>query len=300
MDRLTAMEVFVSVADTGSFTRAAASLRISTPMVTLHVQRLEEHLGSRLFNRSTRRVDLTVEGRQFLTHARSVLDAYATAENALRPGNGISGRVRLDVPASMGHAFIVPALAAFQRAFPQIILDLTLGDRGTAFRIDGFDIVIRSGEMPVNGWKTIKLGVTRLICLASPEYLKRHPTPTRAEDLEAHRCIVYASVDAPGGDAWTMFQGNRKLRLRPPTAFTFNDGAAILSAACQGLGVAQTLEMLARDEIRSGQLVPLLPEIGWPRVPLVIMGAPDRIALPHVDAVWRFLVEQIDWKLDAA
>src|SRR6218665_4097403 len=140
LDRLTAMEAFVAVAEAGSFTRAASELRMSTPMVTLHVRRLEEHLCARLFNRSTRRGDLTVEGQHFLAYAHAALDAVATAERTLRPGGGIVGRVRLDAPASMGQAFIVPALADFQRTHPHITLDLTLGDRGTALRTDGFDI----------------------------------------------------------------------------------------------------------------------------------------------------------------
>lgn len=298
MDRLAAMEAFVGVADAGSFTRAAATLRMSTPMVTLHVQRLEAHLGARLFNRSTRRVALTAEGRQFLAYARAALEAYATAESALRPGNGIAGRVRLDVPASMGHAFVVPALAAFQRAHPRIILDLTFGDRGTALRVDGFDIVIRTGDVPISGWDMVKLGATRMLCLASPGYIAQHGAPATPQEIEAHRCIAYASVEQPGGNPWTMYQDGRKIRLRPQTAFTFNDGAAILAAARQGLGIAQTLEMLARDDLEAGRLVPLLPDIAWPRLSVVLMGARDRLALPHVEATLRFLVDQVAWKLD--
>lgn len=300
MDRLTAMEAFVAVAEAGSFTRAALRMRISTPMMTLHVRRLEEHLGARLFNRSTRRVDLTAEGRQFLSYARAALDAYATAEKALQPGGGIAGRVRLDAPASMGHAFIVPALADFHCAHPQIILDLTLGDRGTFFRIDGFDLVIRSGEVPPSGWKTITLGTTRLMCVASPDYIAQHGMPVEPDDLARHRCIPYASVEAPGGNPWIVQHEGRKLRVRPPTAFTFNDGAAILAAAIAGLGIGQTLEMLARVDVAAGRLVPVLPPSCWPRQSVVLMGAPDRFALPHVQAAVDFLIKSIAWNLDPA
>ncbi|AJR23282.1 MULTISPECIES: LysR family transcriptional regulator [Sphingobium] len=298
MDRLTAMEAFVAVAEAGSFTRAALRLNISTPMVTLHVRRLEEHLGVRLFNRSTRRVDLTAEGGHYLTYAQAALDAVATADMAVRPGAGIAGRVRLDAPASMGQAFVMPALAEFQRAHPQLILDLTLGDRGTFFRVDGFDLVIRAGEAPPTGWKTLTLGTTRLICLASPDYIAQHGQPSEADDLTQHRAILYASVEMPGGNPLQLRHGDRTVRVRPPTAFTFNDGAAILSATLAGLGVGQTLEMLARDHIRAGRLIPLLPEANWPRLPVVLMGAPDRIALPHVQAALAFLTERIDWRLD--
>lgn len=298
MDRLTAMEAFVAVTEAGSFTRAALRMRLSTPMVTLHVQRLEEHLGVRLFNRSTRRVDLTEEGRQFLSYARATLDAYATAEMAMRPGGGIAGRVRVDAPASMGQAFIVPALAQFHRAYPGITLDLTLGDRGTFFRVDGFDLVIRTAETPPSGWKMFSLGTTRLICVASPEYIERHGAPSGPDDLAQHRCILYASVEAPGGNPMQLRQHGKVLRVRPPAAFTFNDGAAIQAAACAGLGIAQNLAMLAQDDLRAGRLVEILPDLAGPSLSIVVMGARERIALPHVEAVLSFLTEQIDWRLD--
>lgn len=300
MDRLAAMEAFVAVAEAGSFTRAALRLRISTPMVTLHVRRLEDNLGARLFNRSTRRVDLTAEGRHYLAYVRAALDAVATADMALRPGAGVAGRVRLDAPASMGQAFIVPALAEFQRLHPQIVLDLTLGDRGTFFRVDGFDLVIRAGDVPPTGWQTVTLGTTRLICLASPDYIAQHGHPADADDLARHRAILYASVEAPGGNPLRLLQGGRMVRVRSPAAFTFNDGAAILSAVLAGLGVGQTLEMLAREHVKAGRLVPLLPEANCPRLPVVLMGAPDRIALPHVQAALSFLTDRIAWSLDPA
>jgi len=298
MDRLTSMEAFVAVGEAGSFTRAAVRMRLSTPMVTLHVRRLEEHLGVRLFNRSTRRVDLTEEGRQFLSYARATLDAYATAEMALRPGAGIAGRVRLDVPASIGHSFIVPALGAFQRVNPRITLDLSLGDRGTFFRVDGFDLVIRTGEAPPSGWKTFLLGTTRLICVASPDYLERHGAPSGPDDLAEHRCILYASVEAPGGNPWQFGHQGKKIRVRPPAAFTFNDGAAILAAAREGLGIAQNLAMLAQEDLRAGRLVEILPDFIGSTLSVVLMGAPDRIALPHVQAALSFLTQRIDWNLD--
>lgn len=300
MDRLTAMEAFVTVAEAGSFTRAAARMRMSTAMMTVHVSRLEEHLGVRLFNRTTRRVDLTEDGRQLLAHARAALDAFAAAESALRPGGGLAGRVRVDAPASIGHAFIMPALNDFHRLYPDIILDLSLGDRGTFFRVDGFDIVMRTGEAPLSGWLTIPLGETRLVCVASPDYAARHGLPEGLEDVERHRCILYASVEAPGGNPWTFVDQGRKIRVRPPAAFTFNDGAAIMAAARSGLGIAQNLEMLARRDVQAGALVPVLP--GWTEASLsvVLMGAKDRLALPHVRAVLDFLAERIDWEIAAA
>jgi DNA-binding transcriptional LysR family regulator len=300
MDRLTAMEAFVAVAEEGSFTKAAARMRLSTAMMTLHINRLEQHLGTRLFNRTTRRVDLTEDGRQLLEHARAALDAYMAAEGALRPGSGPRGRVRVDVPASLGHAFVVPALAEFRSLHPDIVLDLTLGDRGTFFRLDGFDIVIRAGEIPVSDWQTVPLGQTRLVCVASPSYLEQHGTPLVPDDLNHHRCILYASVEMPGGNPWTFLDGERKVRVRPPAAFSFNDGAAIMATARAGLGIAQNLEMLARRDLEAGTLVPVLPDIARSPLSVALMGSKERLAMAHVRAVLGFLTERIDWALDRA
>ena len=291
------MEAFVAVAEAASFTRAAARMGISVPMVTLHIARLEEHLGVRLFNRTTRRVDLTDEGHRLLEPAREMLDSFAVAERAVRSGGGVAGVVRVDAPASIGHAVIVPRLAELHKAFPDIVVELTLGDRGTIFRVDGFDIVMRVGVAPLSGWVTHSLGQTRQLCLASPEYLARHGIPREPEDVAQHQCILYASVEAPGGRPWVFVRGSKQVRLRPRAAFTFNDGAAILSAARDGLGLGNHLEMIAREDIRAGRLVPLLEE--WATTASVtLMSARERHALPHVRAVMEFLATRLDWRVD--
>ncbi|MBO9376224.1 LysR family transcriptional regulator [Sphingomonas histidinilytica] len=297
MDRLTAMEAFVAVAELGSFSRAAARMRMSAAMMTLHVARLEEHLGVRLFNRTTRRVDLTEDGRALLDHARAALHAYVQAENALKPGSGLTGRVSIDAPASIGHGFVVPALEHFHRLHPDIVVDLSLGDRGTVFRADGFDILLRVGEAPLAGWIAVPLGATRLTCLAAPDYLDRHGTPETPEDLNEHRCILYASVEGPGGNPWSFVRNGRRVRIRPPAAFTFNDGAAIMAMTAAGLGIAQNLEMLAHDALQSGTLRRVLEDWTTPTLPVVLMSAKDRYALPYVRAAMDFLAERIDWRL---
>jgi LysR family transcriptional regulator, regulator for bpeEF and oprC len=298
MDRLTGLEAFLAVVETGSFTRGAARMRISAAMMTLHIGRLEERVGARLFHRTTRRVDLTEDGRQFLDHARAAVEAYSAAEGALQPGRGPAGRVRVDLPASVGHAFVIPVLAEFQQAYSDIVLDLTLGDRGTFFRLDGFDIVLRIGDIPPTGWQSIALGTTRLVRLASPDYLARRGVPAAPDDLNQHSCIAYATVETPGGNPWAFSREGRTVRLRPPVAFSFNDGAAIMAAARAGLGIAQNLEMLARGDLAEGTLIPVLRELPGPDMPVVLMGAKDRLALPHVRRVAEFLAERIDWKLN--
>lgn len=298
MDRLTSIEAFLAVVDTHSFTQAAARLRLSPAMISTHIARLEESVGVRLFNRTTRRVDITEHGRQFLPHAREIMHAFASAENSFREQAGLSGRVRLDAPASLGHAFVVPALKAFCQMHPNIIIDLSLGDRGTIFRADGFDILLRVGEAPLPGFVCEPLGVTRLICVASSDYLENHGEPETPEDLNDHRCILYASVEAPGGSPWQFRKGGKNVKVRPPVRLTSNDGAAITRAAVDGLGPCHNLEMLIREELARGELVPILKKYDGAPMPVVLMSANDRYALPYVRVVMDFLQNAIDWKLD--
>src|SRR5271154_5693842 len=140
MDRLTGYEVFVAIVERGGFSRAARSLGMSVAMVSTHVSTLEARVGARLLTRSTRRVDLTADGQRFLADARAIVEAAANAEAGLgAAGRRPVGRVRIDVPGSMGLIYVVPALAAFRSENPGITLDLSLGDRGTVLRTEGCD-----------------------------------------------------------------------------------------------------------------------------------------------------------------
>lgn len=300
MDRLTSLEVLVAIADLGSLRRAATRLRMSPAMVTTHLGRLEERLGVRLIARTTRRLDLTEQGREFLRDARQILDLLSAAERGVaRQDRRPAGRVRIDAPASLGTLYLVPALRALRCAYPDIVIDLTLGDRGTIFRADGFDILVRVGEAPPSGSVTIELGRTRFILVAAPDYLARRGTPDRPEALLDHDCILYSSVDAPGGDPWRLQRGEAVQRISAPATLTFNDGRAITSAAVAGNGIAQNLEMLVLPELADGRLVRVLPEYCEARTPVVLACAPDRHELPAVRAVLDHLAHETDWGFSA-
>lgn len=298
MDRLAELEAFIAVAEARSFARAAAHLRVSPASVTTRIAQLEARLGVRLLNRTTRRVDLTEQGRGYMVHARAVLDAFAAAESSVKPsGRGIVGRVRIDAPASVGRAFIVPALARFRRAYPEISVELSLGDRGTVFRADGFDILLRVGHAPVSNAVVERLGDTRLLCFAAPAYLAEHGVPVTPADLHGHRCIVYSSTDASGDNCWQFLDRGKPCMVRPPASLIFNDGTAITEAALAGLGIARNLEMLVRPYVDGGQLVPVLEGLTPAALPVVLTSSIDRHALPYVAAAFAFMTREIDWGL---
>lgn len=298
MDRLKAIETFVAVADLGSFRRAATRLRISPAMATTYINRMEAELGVRLIARTTRRLDLTERGQAFLADARRILDLVRAAETNARSGEARpAGHVRIDAPASLGTLYIVPVLAGLRAAYPDIAIDLTLGDRGTVFRADGFDILVRVGEAPLSDRVSISVGATRFVLVASPDYLSRRGCPDRLEALLDHDCILYSSTDAPGGNPWRFVEDGLPRMVRAPATLTFNDGRAISEAAIAGLGVAQTLEMLVREPIADGRLVPLLQHQCTATTPIVLTCLRDRYELPAVRAVMDHLAEAIDWGL---
>ena len=296
MDRLTSLEAFVTIVDCGSFNRAAAQMGMSPAMMSTHLARLEERLGSKLIDRTTRRLALTQHGHHFLADARDVLASLSAAEDAIREGSrSPSGRVQIDAPAAVGMRFLVPRLAAFRKSLPSVILDLSVGDRGTQFRPGGFDLMIRVGEPTDGRSHNLLLGHTRFLQVASPDYLTRRGAPRSPEDLADHDAILYRSVEMPDGNRWRFWRDDILHSMRPPAVLTFNHGDAIGAAAVAGAGIAQTLEMLVAAELDAGVLVRVLTEWNGDAVPIYLIAPEDRAQRPVVKVVMSFIQEQIDW-----
>ena len=296
MDRLASLEVFITIVDSGGFSRAAGRLGMSPAMVSTHLARLEARLGVRLIDRTTRRLDLTQQGRRFLDDARGIIGAMTQAESSVRRGAaGPSGRVLIDAPGAVGLRFIVPAIPAFRALHPEVALDLSIGDRGTVFRADGFDVLVRVGEPNEGGGQVVPLGQTRFVQVASPDYLARRGEPSTPDELGDHDTVLYATIESPIGHRW-RFQRDGEMRwMRPASVATFNHGDAIAAAAASGVGIAQTLEMLAMPEIAAGKLVPILTDWNRDSVPIQLVIPEDRAARPAVQAVAEFLRGGIDW-----
>jgi DNA-binding transcriptional LysR family regulator len=295
MDRLRSLEVFVEIIDRGSMSRAADALRMSPAMVTTHLAQLEARLGKKLLDRSTRRLDLTREGRRFLEDTRRILAGLRAAEDTARgTGTAPRGRVRIDAPASVGHHYLLPAIPAFRAVYPEVAIDLSLGDRGIVFRPDGFDVLIRVGETHPDNAEVRVLGSTRMIMVAAPDYLARCGTPLSLDDIQGHDCIIYAAVDEPGGHRWSFTVNGATRWLRPNAILSFNDGDAIAAAAVAGLGIARTLEMLVVDELASGRLIRLCTDLETEPMSISAFAPDDRCDIPAVAAVLDFL-GQIDW-----
>ena len=295
MDRVRAMEIFIQIVDRGSMSRAATVLGVSSTTVSTYLASLEAHLGRRLLDRSTRRINLTEDGRRFLEDARHIVDAVAMAEDMTRGSDAVlRGRVRIDVPASIGHRYVLPALPGFLARHPAIELDVILGDRASVFRPDGFDVLIRVGETAMRNADVRCLGQSRFVHVAAPSYLARRGIPETPGDIEDHDCILYSTLDQPGGRWWSFQRDGKVERIRPRSQLSLNDGNAIAAAAMAGLGIARTLEMLVSQEIADRRLSAVLNDWADESVPIYAVAAADRSRIPVVSATLAFL-ETMRW-----
>ncbi len=261
MDRLTSMAVFVKTVDLGSFAAAAEALDISGPMVGKHVRFLEERLGVRLLNRTTRRQSLTDFGRAYYDRCRIVL-AEAEAADALAADQLAEprGRLRVTMPALLGRRCVAPILLAFSERYPRLELELSFGDRIVDLVEDGYDLAIRTGTLEDRaGLIARRLASHKMVVCAAPSYVERHGSPHQVADLGAHQAITYSR---PGWVHPWLFprDGQRALEVTPASRVRLDDLEAIADAAVSGIGLAWLPSWLVRQRIDSGALVEVLQE----------------------------------------
>jgi DNA-binding transcriptional LysR family regulator len=281
--------IFVAVAQSGSFTRAAEELGSSKSNVGKAVQRLEARLGTRLFQRTTRAVRLTEDGETYLEAARVALDGLRDAEQQLASRRlEPVGRVKIDLPAGFGR-LLLPSFLLLREKHPKITLELALTDRMSDPIGEGWDVVVRIGALPEDSEFTVrKLCDLRLGLYASPDYLERRGTPKDVAELTAHDAIVFRG---PTGRlrAWTVNDGNAVRDFSPQPVLVLTDGQALVEAALAGFGVTQILDRVALPYVESGRLVHLLADadVDGPPVHAIIslgqkMAAKTRAVVNHL------------------
>lgn len=296
MDRLASMAVFVKAVDLGSFAAAASALDLSGPMVGKHVRFLEERLGVRLLNRTTRRQSLTDFGRAYYERCRVVL-AEAEAADALAADQFSEprGRLRVTVPALFGRRCVAPILLELAERYPALELDLSFSDHFADLAGDGFDLAIRSlGASSGNlqdraGMIVRRLARHHMVVCGSPSYLDRHGWPRQIEDLGRHNGIIYSRSGRV--HPWLFPRDDRSpAEVTPPNRLRLDDLDAIAEAAVAGLGLAWLPGWLVRERIEAGALVPLLSDqrglhfdnyalwLQTPHLPLKVRFAVDALA----------------------
>jgi DNA-binding transcriptional LysR family regulator len=292
MDRLAGMEVFVRVVDLGGFTPAAAACGISTTMVSNHVKALEERLGAKLLNRTTRRQSLTEIGARYYAQCLDVLARIESAEVEVREMRSRPrGRLKISAPVTLGSHLLVHIFAHYLREQPDIEIDLQLNDRIVDLADEGFDAAFRFGELRDSGLVARRLrSLGRTIC-AAPAYLARHGTPGEPEDLAHHNCLAFHYVQ-PERD-WVFRGFGKERRVMIKGQLTVNNGSALVEAAVAGTGVAMLPEYLAAPDVEAGRLVRLFPEYDLSRAPLQLVYLPDRQMTPKMRSFVEFVLERI-------
>lgn len=259
MDRLKALEIFAAVAERNSFTRAAAALDLSTPVVTRAVQELEQNLGLRLLQRSTRRVALTREGEAALARARGVIGAYeALMHSSRQHGAEVAGDIRFSAPASFGAARLAPLLAGFMAQHPQVRIDLVLGDALESMDDGAVDLALRVALALPDHLVARRIGEVPMGVYAAPAYLRTRGLPRDPGELAGHDCVVHSG---PGGcGAWQFSHPVTQERTQPVLrqAMRANHVEALMAAALLGQGLAVLPRVLADPAVARGELQAVL------------------------------------------
>lgn len=290
MDQIQAMRIFTRVVEAGTFTRAADSLSLPKATVTKHVQALEERLRVKLLNRTTRRVTVTADGAAYYERTVRLLadldDIEASMTNAR--ANPL-GRLRVDVGTSVAQLLIIPHLAEFQARYPDIQLDLGVSDRPVDLIGDNVDCVIRGGALSDQSLVARRIGNLEFITVASPDYLARKGTPVHPLEVEEkHSSLLYFSPQSGRHYPLEFRKGTESIDIHGPYQVSVNEANAYVSAAVQGLGIAQITSFQAQRHLQSGALVQLLPEWTQPLLPVYVVYPPNR----HLSAKVRAFV---DW-----
>jgi DNA-binding transcriptional LysR family regulator len=295
MDRIEAMQTFVTVADLQGFAPAARKLGLSPPAVTRLIASLEERLGTRLLQRTTRKVALTDAGARYLERARRILADIEEAELAAesertRP----TGRLVVSAPVGFGRLHVSPVMSAYLKRYPEVSGELRLEDRVVSLVEDGVDLAVRIGQLPDSSLVARQVGEMRRIVVASPAYLKARGEPTTPEAISAHQIIQF------GGSAltadWRFARDGEELRINVAPRFTSNVADAAIQHAIEGGGLTRVLAYQAADAIRRGRLKVVLQKFQLPALPVQIVYPTSRLLSAKVRAFVDLVIETADWK----
>ncbi|MEN5124911.1 LysR family transcriptional regulator [Pseudomonas putida] len=263
LDRLRSMEVFVAAANTGSFAAAAVQLGMSAQMVARHVLALEDRLQVRLINRTTRKQSLTEIGQRYLVRCRDALAAFDAADVYEQP----HGRLRISAPHQFGSHSLMAFVGEFMQRYPNIEIDLSLTDRAVNIIEEGFEAVVRIGDLGIGDSSSLvarPLGGYQMLTCAAPDYLRDHGVPTHPSDLYRHQCLGYVFWDRVVYDEWLFTRDDELFKIRVGGRLQVNDAVAQLNAARSGLGILLGAEDLVEKSLESGELIQVLPEYQAP------------------------------------
>lgn len=291
MEQLTEMQVFIRAVEEQGFSAAARALDLTPSAVSKLIRRLEDRLGVRLFNRTTRRISLTDAGRRYYQHCRRILADIAAAEEEVSAlGKAVSGRLRVAVMSTFGRVVVVPQLRPFLERHPKLTLELELTDRPPDVVKEGLDLAIQLNEQVEDpSLVARRLAVNERIICASPDYLDRRGVPESPEELRHHNCLTLHSMSRLNDWEFEDASGRRTVRVRG--SFHANTADALYQAALAGIGLARLSIWLVADDIRAGRLCRVLPEYTHTDSAYSVFYPQGRYQSPKVRAFVDYLLE---------
>jgi DNA-binding transcriptional LysR family regulator len=291
MDKFQGMQLFTRVVDAGSFTAAAEGLGISRALASKLIQNLEDSLGVRLLNRTTRRISLTDAGRNYYLRVSEILSQLAEAEaEAAELQVEPRGRMRVSAPISFSVLHLAPALSDFQKRYPRVELELELSDRVVDLVDEGFDLAIRIGKLADSSLIARRIAPACLLMVASPDYLKRAGTPRQPSDLATHNFMIYTL--ATRRDEVVLERDGESTATRIRGNLLVNNGDFIVAAAVQGHGISVLPTFIITEQLRRGELVRVLESWSVPSIAIHAVYAQTRSLPAKTRALIDFLVDR--------
>ncbi|MCK6371856.1 MAG: LysR family transcriptional regulator [Gammaproteobacteria bacterium] len=283
MDRLHEIEVFVAVAEAGSFARAAARLRLSPPAVTRAVSALEERLGARVFQRTTRSLAITEVGQRFLDSSRRlVAELDAAVEGAVGESAEPRGHLSLTASVTFGRMALAPVVTSFLAGYPRVTASVLLVDRVVNLIEEGIDVAVRIGNLPDSSLVARRVGAVRRILVASPSYLAAHGTPASPKDLRQHSVIAFTGL-MPNRE-WRFRSATKQASIALAPRLEVNDATTAIEAAEAGHGITLALSYMVGERIRAKKLTPVLEAFRLPLQPVNLVYPSARLLAPKTQA----------------
>ncbi len=292
MDKLHAIAAFIKIVDTGSITAAANALDVSQPAMVRTLAALERDLGVRLLNRTTRRMSLTDEGRDYYERSRQIMAAVDEAQQSLSARRASPrGRLRIASSVPFGRMFVAPVVSAFLAEHPEVNIELLLLDRIVDLVEEGMDIAIRVAKLPDSSMIAHPLGEARRIVVASRKFLKSVGEPRTPADLKGHPCVSYTSLVSPG--QWTFGAGRKQLQVSVKSMLITNQIDAAALACVEGRGFGRFFDYHVIDQIRVGKLVRVLEKFEGDPIPASIVYPSSRNQSPNVRSFVDFALPRL-------
>jgi DNA-binding transcriptional LysR family regulator len=288
MDRLAALEIFVRVVDTGSFSAVARRQRIGQPAVSKAVVQLEEWLGVSLLLRSTRSVVPTEAGRIFYERAkRTIAEADEAVMAARGSASALSGKLRVSTSVCFGRLDVIPNLSTFLAEHPDLDVELVLDDRNVDLVNEGIDVALRMGALPDSNMTARRIAVGRHVVVATPAYLQRHGTPMSPDELTSHQAVIYTR--GGGGASWTFRRGAAEVPVVLQGRLKVTQAEGVREAVLCDMGLAVASEWLFSPELKSGKVVAVLQDWALPSTNLSAVYPTGRLASTKARAFVSFV-----------